>query len=69
MNIIKNCPGILRMTKLCDEQSNIYPAPRCSERADCIIKQAIGKLKMIQKAVNIDLLNEALDLFEIEEAE
>lgn len=44
--IIKNCPAILRMTKICDAYETTRDNPiLCKERCDCVLKQIVEKCK------------------------
>lgn len=44
--IVKNCPAILRMTKVCDAYETTRDLPQfCKDRTDCVIKQVIEKCK------------------------
>ena len=39
--IVKNCPAILPMTKLCDSESIFNCGTFCKDCTDCVIKQVI----------------------------
>jgi hypothetical protein len=46
--IVKNCPAILRMTKICDAYETTQDLPQfCKDRTNCVIKQVIEKCKTI----------------------
>jgi hypothetical protein len=45
--IVKNCPSILPMTKLCDSESMFNCGTYCKDCTDCVIKQVIEKCKYI----------------------
>jgi hypothetical protein len=69
--IVKNCPAILRMTKICDAYETTRDLPQlCKDCADCIIKQVIEKCKDMASDKDFyayDFANEILQLFDIEE--
>lgn len=68
--IVKNCPNCNAFDNYQCEISTggIYFSNPCKD-SDCIIKQAIKKLRLIKRGITIDLINETLNLFEIEEIE
>jgi hypothetical protein len=71
--IIKNCPSILPMTKLCDSESMFNCGTYCKDCTDCVIKQVIEKCKNELQVRNNwwcgakPLAQEILQLFDIEE--
>lgn len=70
--IVKNCPAILPMTKLCDSESIFNCGTYCKYCTDCVIKQVIEKCKKIAKdhywgMREIRFSKEILQLFDIEE--
>ena len=73
--IVKNCPAILPMTKLCDSESTFNCGTFCKDCTDCIIKQVIEKCMheahgdtwQIVRAGDVFLANDILKLFDIEE--
>lgn len=58
--IVKNCPSILPMTKLCDSESMFNCGTYCKDCTDCVIKQVIDECKW---ETNIDI-NDRGDLAE-----
>lgn len=81
--IVKNCPAILRMTKICDAYETTWDLPQfCKDCTDCVIKQVIEKCRYAidvydNERFYIDdkdiclgescLAHRILDLFDIEE--
>lgn len=44
--IIRNCPAILRMTKVCDDYRTTRDNPQlCKECTDCVMKQIVELAK------------------------
>jgi len=64
--IVKNCPASYRIGASHLKCSSV--GGDCGNQADCIIKQIIEKLKMLQ-VLNIGLINEIIDMFGIEEVQ
>ena len=76
--IIKNCPAILRMTKICDDYRTTRDNPRlCKDCTDCVLKQIVKKCKSsirenerdIYRAGRMSLAINILGLLDIEDAE
>lgn len=44
--VIKNCPAILPMTKLCDSENMEIPSDYCKDITDCLLKRIVEKCKM-----------------------
>lgn len=70
--IVKNCPAILRVTKVCDTYETTRDLPQfCKDCTDCVIKQVIEIAKdIIEKDCyeNSDAKAEQiLQLYDIEE--
>ena len=74
--IVKNCPSILPMTKLCDSESMFNCGTYCKDCTDCIVKQVIEKCKYYQNKIGrtpqyragfVDATSDILQLFDIEE--
>ena len=44
--IIRNCPAILRMTKICDAYETTRDLPKlCKDHTDCVLKRIMEKCK------------------------
>ena len=43
--IIRNCPAILPMTKLCDSENMKKPSDYCINCTDCVMKQIVELCK------------------------
>lgn len=44
--VIRNCPSILRMTKVCDAYETTRDLPQlCKDCTDCVLKQIVEKCK------------------------
>jgi len=72
--IIKNCPAILPMTKLCDNENMKNPPDFCENITDCLLKQIVELCKEewdLRPDMNIDdnSPKEVLQLLEIEEVD
>lgn len=72
--IIKNCPSILPMTKLCDSESMFNCGTYCKDCANCVIKQVIEKCKLFQNNYLVNdgvqlLTTNILNSFDIEEVD
>lgn len=74
--IVKNCPAILRMTKICDAYETTRDLPQfCKDCTDCVTKQVIEKCKYCYNAEQKSryktngymLADTILQLFDIEE--
>ena len=75
--IVKKCPAILRMTKICDAYETTRDLPQfCKDCTDCVIKQVIEKCKYYQNKIGrtpqyragfVDATKDILQLFDIEE--
>ena len=53
--IIKNCPAILRMTKVCDAYETTRDLPQlCKDRTDCVLKQIVELCKDYYKNCEIE---------------
>lgn len=57
--IVKNCPAILPMTKLCDSESTFNCGTFCRDCTDCVIKQVIEKCKEVETIENVKTLYDA----------
>ena len=56
--IIKNCPAILKMTKICDDYRTTRDNPQlCKDCTDCVLKQIVKKCKSTL-SINKDSENE-----------
>jgi hypothetical protein len=65
--IVKNCPAILRMTKVCDAYETTRDLPQlCKNCTDCVIKQVIEKCKE-HPLKDCACGDDILQLFDIEE--
>ena len=75
--IIRNCPAILKMTKICDDYKTTRDNPQlCKDCTDCVMKQMVelcGKYQVIdvgyQKVAINYLASDILKLLDIEECE
>lgn len=48
--IIKNCPAILRMSKVCDAYETTRDLPQlCKDCTDCILKQIVERCKKVRE--------------------
>lgn len=47
--IIKNCPAILPMTKLCDSENLNKPSTYCQDCTDCLLKRIYEDVKTVYK--------------------
>lgn len=70
--IVRNCPAILPMTKLCDSENTFNCGTFCNDCTDCIIKQVIEKCKLFQNNYLVNdgvqlLTTNILNSFDIEE--
>lgn len=68
--IIKNCPAILKMSKVCDDYRTTRDNPKlCKNINDCVIKQIVEKCKDKMEEFNSASVfaQEILDLLQIEE--
>jgi|GEM_PF-7095256 len=66
--IVKNCPNCNADEYQCEiSTGGIYFSNPCKD-SDCIIKQIIEKLKMLQ-VLNIGLINEIIDMLKIEDVQ
>lgn len=73
--IVKNCPAILRMTKICDAYETTRDLPQfCQDCTDCVIKQVIEKCKEYMTVLEMHKHNtkdcgfdKILQLFDIED--
>ena len=60
--IVKNCPSILPMTKLCDSESIFNCGTYCKDCTDCVIKQVIEKCKDSKLSYsNLEILRTACE--------
>jgi hypothetical protein len=69
--IVKNCPAILKMTKICDAYETTRDLPQfCKDCTDCVIKQVIEECKW-ETNIDVndrgDLAERILSSFDIEE--
>ncbi len=46
--IVKNCPAILKMSKLCDDYRTTRDNPQlCKDITDCVLKQIVDLCKQV----------------------
>lgn len=74
--IVRNCPAILRMTKICDAYEKTRDLPQlCEYCTDCVVKRVIDKCKYYQNKIGrtpqyragyVDATKDILELFELE---
>lgn len=62
--IVKNCPAILPMTKLCDSENTFNCGTFCKDCTDCVIKQVIEKCKDAKLECSCKNPNLDIDCFE-----
>ena len=76
--IIKNCPAILKMTKICDDYRTTRDNPQlCKDCTDCLMKKIVELCKSsirenerdIYRAGRMSLAINILGLLDIEDAE
>lgn len=63
--IVKNCPSILPMTRLCDSESIFNCGTYCKDCTNCVIKQVIEKCKgAVSNYSNLEILRTACETSE-----
>ena len=67
--IIKNCPAILPMTKLCDSENLNKPSTYCQDCTDCALKQIVKKCRKSLEVSYCPIEKEILELLDIEDVE
>jgi hypothetical protein len=68
--IIKNCPAILKMTKVCDDYRTTRDNPElCKNINDCVMKQIVKKCRKSLEVSHCPIEQEILELLDIQEVE
>lgn len=62
--IIRNCPAILKMTKICDDYRTTRDNPQlCKDCTDCVMKQIVERCREAQKEYPRHFPDGELDMF------